>query len=104
MILGSFVIIIALSVIFSWAFTKSKNILVPISLHMSWNLMVCLLFGKTAGRAVSNEKYCTKLVGTQIAEDTLKRRQNWESGVRPESIPVKTHIIIKNSKRAFRSI
>jgi membrane protease YdiL (CAAX protease family) len=29
---------VLLSIIFSWAFMKSKNIFVPILLHMSWNL------------------------------------------------------------------
>ncbi|MDR1060355.1 MAG: CPBP family intramembrane metalloprotease [Clostridiales bacterium] len=38
-------VIIALSVIFSWVFIKSKNIVVPILLHMSWNLIVPILFG-----------------------------------------------------------
>ena len=42
---GSFLIIIALSLVFGWAFVKSKNILVPIALHMFWNLLVCLFFG-----------------------------------------------------------
>ena len=42
---GGFVIIMALSVIFSWAFIKSRNIFVPVILHMSWNLLVTLFFG-----------------------------------------------------------
>jgi len=35
--------IFALSLVFGWAFSKSKNIIVPICLHMSWNLLVLLL-------------------------------------------------------------
>jgi CAAX amino terminal protease family. len=42
---GSFVLILALSFVFSEAFVDSKNILVPISLHMFWNLLVYLFFG-----------------------------------------------------------
>ena len=42
---GGFVSIIALSVVFSWAFIKSKSLAVPILLHMFWNLNVCLFFG-----------------------------------------------------------
>ena len=42
---GGFLLIMLLSVIFSWTFIKSKNIFVPIMLHMSWNLLVTLLFG-----------------------------------------------------------
>jgi len=42
---GSFVIIIALSFVFSLAFIKSKSLVVPILLHMFWNLNVCLFFG-----------------------------------------------------------
>ena len=41
---GSFLLIIALSVTFSLVFIKSKNILIPIALHMFWNLLVTLLF------------------------------------------------------------
>ncbi|MCL1788777.1 MAG: CPBP family intramembrane metalloprotease [Oscillospiraceae bacterium] len=34
-----------LSVLFSWTFIKSKNIFVPIVLHMGWNLFTILFFG-----------------------------------------------------------
>lgn len=39
-----FLCIIGLSVIFSHAFLKSKNILVPIALHMYWDLIMFLFF------------------------------------------------------------
>ncbi|MCR4647407.1 MAG: CPBP family intramembrane metalloprotease [Oscillospiraceae bacterium] len=39
---GSFLVILALGVIFGVSFVKSKNILVPISLHIFWNLIVGL--------------------------------------------------------------
>lgn len=39
---GTFVLIMALSVLFSWAFLKSKTIFVPILLHMCWNLFINL--------------------------------------------------------------
>ena len=42
---GGFLIVAVLSVIFSWTFIKSKNIIVPIVLHMSWNMLVTLFFG-----------------------------------------------------------
>ncbi len=38
-----FVSILALSVIFSYAFIKTKNILIPIALHMFWDLLVFML-------------------------------------------------------------
>ena len=34
--------VILLSIIFSWTFIKSKNIFVPILLHMIWNLFSIL--------------------------------------------------------------
>ena len=40
----SFVCILALSVIFSLAFLKSKRIWVPVFLHMYWDLLVLLLY------------------------------------------------------------
>ena len=42
---GGFLLVVVLSIIFSWTFIKSKNIFVPIMLHMSWNLLVILLLG-----------------------------------------------------------
>ena len=42
---GNFLAIIGLSVLFSWAFIKSKSIWPPILLHMCWNLFVILLVG-----------------------------------------------------------
>ncbi len=39
-----FLLIIALSVIFSHTFIKSKNILVPIALHMYWDLIMFMFF------------------------------------------------------------
>jgi len=42
---GGFLLVVVLSIIFSWTFIKSRNIFVPIILHMSWNLLVILLFG-----------------------------------------------------------
>lgn len=39
----SFLCVVALSIVFSWTFIKSKNILVPIALHTFWNLLVLLL-------------------------------------------------------------
>ena len=44
MLSGGFIAVAALSVIFSWVFIKSKNIIVPIVLHMAWNLLIELLF------------------------------------------------------------
>lgn len=40
-----FLEIIALSVVFSWAFLKSRSIFVPITLHMYWDLLAFLLIG-----------------------------------------------------------
>lgn len=37
-----FLELMALSVIFSWTFIKSRNILVPITLHMYWDLLVLM--------------------------------------------------------------
>jgi len=34
--------IFAVSIVFGWTFMKSRNIIIPIILHMSWNLMVVL--------------------------------------------------------------
>lgn len=39
-----FIALILLSVIFSWTFIKSKNLLVPITLHMFWDLFTVLLY------------------------------------------------------------
>ena len=39
-----FLSILILSVIFSWTFIKSRNILVPIALHTYWNLLIDLFF------------------------------------------------------------
>ncbi|MDP4152210.1 MAG: CPBP family intramembrane metalloprotease [Bacillota bacterium] len=39
-----FISILALSVIFSWTFIKSKNLLLPITLHMLWDLLMFLLY------------------------------------------------------------
>ncbi len=39
----SFVPIIILSIIFSWSFIKSRNILVPIALHTYWDLLLTML-------------------------------------------------------------
>jgi len=41
---GDFLIVIALSIIFSWTLIESKNIFIPIVLHMVWNLLGTLLF------------------------------------------------------------
>ena len=40
-----FIIILFLSVIFSTGFLKSKNILVPIALHMYWDLLASMFVG-----------------------------------------------------------
>lgn len=40
----SFLGIIALSIIFSLTFIKSKNILIPIALHMYWDLLMFMFF------------------------------------------------------------
>ncbi|MBR3970820.1 MAG: CPBP family intramembrane metalloprotease [Ruminococcus sp.] len=37
-----FVTILILSIIFSWSFIKSRNILVPIALHTYWDLLVSI--------------------------------------------------------------
>lgn len=39
-----FLSILILSVIFSWTFIKSRNILVPIAFHTYWNLLIDLFF------------------------------------------------------------
>lgn len=39
----SFVPIIILSIIFSWSFIKSRNILVPIALHTYWDLLLTMI-------------------------------------------------------------
>ncbi len=39
-----FVSIVALSVIFSLIFTKTKNIILPITLHMFWDLLIFMLY------------------------------------------------------------
>jgi CAAX amino terminal protease family. len=44
MLSGGFIAVMALSVMFSWVFIKSKNIIAPIVLHMLWNLLIELLF------------------------------------------------------------
>ncbi len=40
----SFLCVPVLSVIFSWTFIKSRNILVPIVLHMYWDLLMFMLY------------------------------------------------------------
>lgn len=40
----SFLCVVVLSFIFSYAFLKSKNILVPVFLHMYWDLLMFLLY------------------------------------------------------------
>jgi membrane protease YdiL (CAAX protease family) len=40
---GSFIQIMLLSIIFSWSFIKSKNIIVPVVLHMYWDFLCFLL-------------------------------------------------------------
>ena len=40
----SFLCVPVLSVIFSWLFIKSRNILIPIILHMYWDLMMFMLY------------------------------------------------------------
>ena len=42
-VLGNCVSIFCLSLVFGWTFMKSRNIIVPICLHMSWNLFVILI-------------------------------------------------------------
>ena len=44
-ILMASIIIPILSVFFAYSFIKTKNIVVPIVLHMIWNLLTILLFG-----------------------------------------------------------
>ncbi|MCH5349031.1 MAG: CPBP family intramembrane metalloprotease [Oscillospiraceae bacterium] len=39
-----FLSIIILSIIFGWTFIKSKNILIPIMLHMYWDLLIFLFY------------------------------------------------------------
>lgn len=45
MMVNNCIVIILLSTIFSWTFIKSKNIFLPIMLHMIWNLFSVLFFG-----------------------------------------------------------
>lgn len=40
----SFLCVPVLSIIFSWTFIKSRNILIPIVLHMYWDLMMFMLY------------------------------------------------------------
>ncbi|MEE0265703.1 MAG: type II CAAX endopeptidase family protein [Acutalibacteraceae bacterium] len=40
----AFLLLMILSIIFSYTFIKSKNILVPIALHMYWDLLTFMLF------------------------------------------------------------
>lgn len=40
----SFLSVIILSIIFSWTFIKSKNICIPITLHMYWDLLMFLFY------------------------------------------------------------
>ncbi|MGN0243102.1 MAG: lysostaphin resistance A-like protein [Lachnospiraceae bacterium] len=42
---GSWVTVGLLSLLFAYTFKQTKNLLVPISLHMLWDLMIFLLFG-----------------------------------------------------------
>ena len=44
-ILMASTIVPVLSVLFAYSFIKTKNILVPIVLHMIWNLLTIILFG-----------------------------------------------------------
>ena len=39
-----FVCLLALSLVFSWSFLKSKSLWVPIALHMYWDLLCFLLY------------------------------------------------------------
>lgn len=41
---GSFLTVLILSVIFSYSFIKTRNIFVPILLHMYWDLLVILIW------------------------------------------------------------
>lgn len=45
LLLQDVLVVFILSVIFSWSFIKSKNILVPMLIHMCWNLFDILFFG-----------------------------------------------------------
>lgn len=40
----AFLTIIALSVLFSYIFVKTKNIILPITLHMLWDLLIFMLY------------------------------------------------------------
>ena len=40
----NFLCVPILSVIFSWSFIKSKSIWIPITLHMYWDLLMCLFY------------------------------------------------------------
>ena len=40
----NFLCVPALSIIFSWSFIKSKNIWIPITLHMYWDLLMDLFY------------------------------------------------------------
>ena len=44
-ILSGSLSVVVLSAVFSWTFTKSKSIFIPIVIHMSWNLFLTLFFG-----------------------------------------------------------
>ena len=44
-VLGNCASIFVVSVLFSWAFIKSKNLIIPIVLHMAWNLSIILFLG-----------------------------------------------------------
>jgi len=44
-ILAASIIVPMLSVFFAYSFIKTRNILVPIALHMMWNLFTILFFG-----------------------------------------------------------
>lgn len=39
-----FLSVLVLSVIFSWTFIKSRNILIPIALHMYWDLLMFMFY------------------------------------------------------------
>ena len=39
-----FISILVLSVIFSWTFVKSRNIIIPITLHMYWDLLMLMFY------------------------------------------------------------
>lgn len=42
---GGFIQVFILGVLFSWSFMKSKNIFVPMLLHMTWNLINIMFYG-----------------------------------------------------------